>query len=225
MWRVQSCSHCSQEATISISFILSVSHVSHVGKWLLPLKSKRFGCETRDHTQMNMYVATSTINEWYTKSFTFKTWQERQLGNYTLQAGNVKLCSQALAQLPIACSTVEGLVHFLTWVTSRTEEIMWMWASCKSQTTSPTRKYWSVTALSWKIAVHGDIFFVALHKTARRTLHASIVGRCCHAKLIHCPLKRHRVQELALTRRCHAKPIHGACKRYTVQVSLHSLFS
>ena len=65
--------------------------------------------------------------------------------------------------------------------------------------------------------------FVALHETVGRTLCTSTIGRCCHAKPIYGPFKRHRVQVLALTHCCHAKSIHGACKRHTVQISLHRL--
>ena len=46
------------------------------------------------------------------------------------------------------------------------------------------------------------MIFVILHETARRTLHASIVGRCSHAKPTHGPFKGHRIQALALARCC-----------------------
>ena len=52
----------------------------------------------------------------------------------------------------------EGLVHFLTWVTSRTGQIMRTWATCKPQKTSPTRMHWSTTIPSWKMAAHEGAF-------------------------------------------------------------------
>ena len=52
----------------------------------------------------------------------------------------------------------EGLVRFLTWVTSWTGQIMQMWASCKPQKTLPVRTHWSTTILSRKMSVHKGTF-------------------------------------------------------------------
>ena len=110
----------------------------------------------------------------------------------------------------------EGLVYFLMWVTWRTDQIMRMWTSCESQTTSPTCISWSATILNRKIAVHKNY-----SRDSRRISHASTVGWFCHAKRLSNDTE---YRALALARCCHAKPIHGACKRHTVQVSLTSIF-
>ena len=52
----------------------------------------------------------------------------------------------------------EGLVHFLTWVTSRTGQIMQTWASYKPQKTLPAHMHWSMTIPSWKVAAHEGAF-------------------------------------------------------------------
>ena len=63
---------------------------------------------------------------------------------------------EVLAQLPVTRSTVagEGLVYFLTWVTSQIGQIMQTWATCKPQKTLPACTHWSTTILSQKMAAH-----------------------------------------------------------------------
>ena len=52
----------------------------------------------------------------------------------------------------------EGLIHFLTWVTSRIGQIIRTWATCKPQNTSPARTHWSTTIPSRKMAAHKGAF-------------------------------------------------------------------
>ena len=52
----------------------------------------------------------------------------------------------------------EGLVHFLMWVTSRTGQIMWTWATCKPQKISPVCTHWSTTIPLKKMAAHEAAF-------------------------------------------------------------------
>ena len=54
----------------------------------------------------------------------------------------------------------EGLVHFLTLVTSRTGQIMRTWATCKPQTTLPACTHWSTTIPSRKMAAHEGAFML-----------------------------------------------------------------
>ena len=156
-----------------------------------------------------------------------------RLGHFSSQCG-LRMCrnyvctnvcvqyprSQVVAQLPVTCSTVSGRGpgNFLTWVTSRTEQIMRMWTSCKSQTTLPTCIYWSATILSGKIAAHKNYFLLFFQDTVGRTSHTSTVSWCCHAKLIHGLSNDTEYRALALACCCHPKPLHGACKKHTVQV-------
>ena len=86
----------------------------------------------------------------------------------------------------IACRTLAGevLVYFLMWVMSQAGQIMQTWASCKSQTTSPTHILEHDYSES-KDSSARRLFFVALHETVGRTSHASTVSRWCHPKLIY----------------------------------------
>ena len=61
----------------------------------------------------------------------------------------------------------EGLVHFLTWVTSRTGQIMRTWATCKPQKTSPARTHWSTTIPSRKTAAHKGAFMSLFMRQSR----------------------------------------------------------
>ena len=100
------------------------------------------------------------------------------------------------------------------WVMSRTGQIIRTWASCKPQTTSPTRTHWSTTIVSRKMVAHEGGFlslFTRLnanrkekktgkgglgtrrleHDFPNRLLAVSVTWKCCAVVWSFCVLVGH----------------------------------
>ena len=106
-------------------------------------------------------------------------------------------------------------------MTSRTGQIIRMWATCKPQKTSPARTHWSMTILSRKMAAHEGAFMLLLrdsqedrefYQAKTVNTHSNNLVVLAHVQFL--PFYRLSTRDVTHVRKCtRPSPALPYCKR------------